>query len=106
MCALSMTPPAEVAFEAWSSKHKYDLVEITRSDNERTAIARFAWLAAWSVAQQQTVEACAKVSESEPEPEGKCPVDGLDPSTLALAAVKATKKSIAAAIRATLRRER
>jgi len=48
--AAGATP--EEQFEAWSRAHKYDLVAVTGSDDERTAIARFAWLAAWSAAQQ------------------------------------------------------
>ena len=69
--------------------------EITRL---RTALA---------TAQREGMEEAAQIAENEPEPEGEPPPElhGRPVKNIAIASVRATKRSIAAAIRAAARRE-
>lgn len=87
---------AQEAFEAW---WKPISTPIYLSRGEVTPFTKDATRAAWLAACAWQKEKDLQLVQEEPEPEGDCPLPGLDASELAKAAVRATKKSIATALR-------
>lgn len=45
--------PAEAAFEAWFKAHQYDAIPWTRPEDDRLALIRWAFLAAWTAASRR-----------------------------------------------------
>lgn len=95
------------ALKIYADAVKEDFPELTPVvDNMlMMANARIAELeAALATARREGMEEAARIAENEPEPEGEPPIElhGRSVKNIAISSVRATKHSIAAAIRAAL----
>ena len=92
-------------YPLWIAEEWRYLGPVFTPDGTAALIARIAELeAALATARRDAMEEAARIAENEPEPEGEPPIElhGRSVKNIAISSVRATKHSIAAAIRAAL----